>query len=103
MKVKRMLAIDKEIFDEMMSICDKNGFYRNSFIVYILRENQDFIKTLKDDNLRVRNKENKARFQIYIDLDLYETLGKSKTHKIERLLEKIIHDYNHNIIDLKVK
>lgn len=101
MKVKRMLAIERNIFDRLMILCEKEGFYRNSFIIYVLSENMDKIKDMKTNNVRVRNKEKKVRFQIYIDLDLYESIGKGKTRKIEKILDEIIGEYEKGIRTFK--
>lgn len=93
MKVKRMLAIDKKLFERLNDVCEKNDFYRNSFVTTIIQDNIDLMNTFNTSFVRVRQKEKKARFQIYIEEDLYNKIEGKKIYKIERILDIVLGGY----------
>lgn len=93
MKVKRMLAVDKELYDRLNNVCENEGFYRNSFVVNSIAENIEGMNDYPVYNGRIRTKDKKARFQIYIEEELYNSIQQPKGQRIERILEEVIKVY----------
>lgn len=93
MKVKRMLGIDKRLYDRLNKVCEEEGFYRNSFITHIIQEEIDTMNSFDTIEGRIRLKERKARFQINIEEDLYNSIKGNKTQRIEKILDEVLRGY----------
>lgn len=93
MKVKRMLAIDKRLYDRLNAVCEAEGFYRNSFLTHIIKEEIDKMNSFDTFDGRIRLKEKKQRFQINIEEDLYNSILGNKTQRIEKILDLVLGVY----------
>lgn len=93
MKVKRMLAMDRGIYNRLIKVCEDNSFYRNSFVVHCIAENIEEMNSYTVSDTAIRTKEKKSRFQIYIDEELYNSIKSSKIQRIERILDKELKAY----------
>lgn len=93
MKVRRMLAIDKRIFDRLEYLCKKENLYRNNFVSIVLEKELERMNQYNTFEGRIRLKERKARFQIFIEADIYDSINKSKTQRIEKVLGYVMDEY----------
>ena len=93
MKIRRVLGIDKRLFERLQAICEKEGFMRSSFINHIINQEIDLINSFDTKDERKRRKEKKVRFQVNIDEDAYNAIEGNKTQRIEKILDLVMAEY----------
>lgn len=93
MKVKRMLAVNKELFKRLSTVCEEQNFYRNSFVTAVIESNLDKMNEFSTCDCRIRLKEKKARFQIYISEEVYNSIKDKKIQRIEKILDEELRKY----------
>lgn len=93
MKVRKMLGIDRELFERLQAVCEKEGYMRSTFINHMLRQELDTVNSfgIKDEKLSRKGK--KVKFQINVDEEIYNAIIPKKAQRIERILEIVIADY----------